>query len=87
MTIKTVESGWRRKTRNWTLKYEKDGRYTVGLLKCAVCVEFEARLVGICNFCSTFIEGTPNLHTTSFKDHAKSEMHACAIIDLRPYGL
>ena len=33
------------------------------------------------NFCSTFIEGTPNLRTTSFKDHAKSEVHAREIID------
>ena len=32
------------------------------------------------NFCSTFIEGTPNLRTTSFKDHAKSEMHERAMM-------
>ena len=60
--------------------YVKDGRDTVGLLKCAVCVEFEARLVGMSDFHSTFIDGTSNLHTTSFKDHAKSEMHACAMV-------
>ena len=45
-----------------------------------VCVEFEARLIGMCNVCSMFIEGTPNLRTTSFKDHAKSEMHARAMM-------
>eukprot|EP00731_Ephydatia_muelleri_P003766 Em0001g3766a len=84
VTIKTVEK-WVAEndkeldTSLW-LKYEKDGRDTVGLLKCAVCVEFEARLVGMRNFRSTFIEGTPNLRTTSFKDHAKSDMHARAMM-------
>ena len=33
------------------LKYLKDGRDTIGLLKCAVCAEFEARLVGMDNLC------------------------------------
>ena len=85
MTIKTVEKWVAEKDKEldmslW-LKYKKDGRDTVGLLKCAACVEFEARLVGMHNFCSTFIEGTPNQRTTSFKDHAKSEMHVRAIID------
>ena len=84
VTIKTVEK-WVAEndkeldTSLW-LKYEKDGRDTVVLLKCAVCVEFEARLVGMRNFRSTFIEGTPNLRTTSFKDHAKSDMHARAMM-------
>ena len=58
----------------------KDGRDTVGLLKCTVCVEFEARLIGMHNFRSTFIDGTPYLRTTSFKDHANSEMHARAMM-------
>ena len=75
MTEKTKEFD----TSLW-LKYEKDGRYTVGLLKCAVCVELEAKLDGMRNFCSTFIEGTRNLRITSFKDHAKSEMHTRAMM-------
>jgi hypothetical protein len=84
VTIKTVEKWVAEKDKEldtllW-LKYEKVGWYTVGLLKCVVCVEFEARLIGMCNVCSMFIEGTPNLRTTSFKDHAKSEMHARAMM-------
>ena len=45
-----------------------------------VCIEFEARLVGMRNFHSTFIDGSSNLCTRSFKDHAKSEMHVHAMM-------
>ena len=54
MTIKTVEK-WVAEndkaldTSLW-LKYVKDGRDMVGLLRCAACVEFEARLVRMRNF-------------------------------------
>ena len=43
------------------LKYMKDGRDMVGLLKCVACIEFKARLFRMHNFRSTLIDGTPNL--------------------------
>ena len=52
-----------------TSHWLKDGRDTVGLLKCATCIEFEGRMqVRIFNFCSTLIDGIPNLRTTNFQE-------------------
>lgn len=50
------------------------------LFKCTVCIEFEASLIGMRNFRRTFIDRSPNLRASSFKDHAKSEMHARAMV-------
>ena len=32
------------------------------------------------NYNSTFVEGTTNTHASSFKEHASTEMHKCAMI-------
>ncbi len=57
------------------LKYEKADRYHVALLKCTVCKRFVDKIRGSRNFSPAFVDGSANLCTSSFKDHAKSDMH------------
>ena len=73
------------KTLNTTtsLQYEKADRHHVALLRCSVCKRFEERIKSSRNFSPAFIEGTSNLRTSSFKDHAKSDMHGRAMHLLR----
>ena len=67
-------------TATW-LVYEIDrtNRSRVVSLKCLVCARYSQKLVGMRNYNSAFVEGTSNLRTSSFKDHASSEMHARAM--------
>ena len=67
-------------TATW-LVYEIDrtNRSRVVSLKCSVCTRYSQKLVGMRNYNSAFVEGTSNLRTSSFKDHASSEMHARAM--------
>jgi len=85
LTIATVEK-WKlvhdktMETGTW-LKYEEaEDKFHVAKLKCSVCVQFEQELKKISrNFSSAFIEGTSNLRTSSFLDHAKCETHKRAM--------
>ena len=45
---------------------------SVSLLKCKVCCNYKERLG---NFHLAYIEGSVNVKTSSFKEHAESEMH------------
>lgn len=49
----------------------------VSSMKCNVCVN---KLVTYRNYSSAFIDGSRNLCTSAFKDHAKSDMHQRAIL-------
>ena len=69
-------------TATW-LTYEKADRHHVALLLCSVCKRFEERIKKSRNFSPAFIDGTRNLRTSSFKDHAKSDMHGRAMQLLR----
>ena len=67
------------------LRYDTNpGDYTrVVTLKCVICTRFKDRLVGQRNYSTVFVEGSVNLGTSSFKDHAASDMHSCACCSSR----
>ena len=62
-------------TTTW-LTYE---RLCVQCLKCSVCIRFRDKLVTCRNYNSAFIEGSNNLRSSVFKDHARSDMHQRAM--------
>ena len=50
-------------------------------LKCSVCIHFQDKLRGILNYSQpVYVEGSKNLRASSFKDHAKSDMHQQAML-------
>ena len=51
-------------------------------ITCSVCT-FNDKLKSMRNYTPAFIDGSVNLHTSSFTDHALSDMHAQAIMLLR----
>ena len=65
-------------TATW-LKFEKLDRQTVATLKCSVCIRYEDKLYGCRHFNSAFINGSSNLRSSSFKEHALAEMHKKAM--------
>ena len=67
-------------TATW-LTYEEVDRHHVALLRCSVCKWFKK--INSRNFSPAFIDGTRNLQTSRFKDHAKSDMHGRAMQLLR----
>ena len=69
-------------TATW-LKFEKSSRYHVALLKCSVCKRFVEKIKSCRNFNKAFIEGSTNLRTSSFRNHAKNDMHERAMLLLR----
>ena len=71
-------------TSTW-LKYDVDtaARGRVVALKCSMCCPFRDKLIGKHNYSTAYIEGSTNLRTFSFKDHAASEMHLCAMLLLK----
>ena len=69
-------------TSTW-LKYDKADRYHVARLKCTVCKRFVDKIRGCRNFSPAYVEGSSNLRTSSFKDHAKSDMHERAMLLLK----
>ena len=81
MSVKTVEK-WineyekQLSTTTW-LEYECiDGdRYHVARLKCSVCTKFKNQLEGMRNYNAVFIDGSSNVKTSSFRDHAMTDMH------------
>ena len=85
VSVKTVEK--------WITEYEKqlctatwleyeciDGdRYHVARLKCSVCTKFKNQLEGMRNYNVAFIDGSSNVKTSSFRDHATTDMHKKAM--------
>ncbi len=69
-------------TSTW-LEYTVEDRYQVAILRCKVCVLFEDKLKGMRNFNRAYIEGSSNLRTSSFTDHAKTEMNQRAMLLLK----
>ena len=67
-------------TTTW-LKYEviEGDHEHVLALKCAVCIQFKERLVLCQNNNPVFINGSKNIRTSVFKDHAETEMHKRAM--------
>ena len=53
--------------------------YHVARLKCSVCTRFKRQLEGVRNYNPAFIDGSTNMKTSSFKDHASTEMHKKAM--------
>ena len=71
------------------LKFETaaDDRDHVATLKCAVCSWFRERPQPMRNYRPAFIEGTSDVHTSTFKDHADTDMHKYAMVLLRRHNL
>ena len=65
------------------LNNDKADRYHVLRLKCTFCTKFVDTMGGSRNFSSAFIEDSTNLRTSSFKEHAKSDMHKSATLLLK----
>ena len=61
------------------LKFNMANRDHMASLKCAVCTQFKDKLVSMRNFCPAFIEGTTNVQTSLFKEHAATSMHERAM--------
>ena len=64
-------------TSTW-LVFEMDGD-RASLLRCNICCKFKDRLESMRNFRLAYIEGSSNVKTSSFKEHADSEMHKRAM--------
>ena len=73
-----VENDRTLNTAAW-LKFETDRRDHMLSLKCAVCSQFKERLTSMRKYRPAFIEGTTNVRTSTFKDHAATDMHARAM--------
>ena len=65
------------------LKYEKYDRDHVASINCSICTTFDEKIRGSRNYNDAFIVGSTNLHTSSFRDHAKTDMHQQAMILFR----
>ena len=85
VSVKTVEK-WISEnekdlsTATWLVFERTDGdRYHVARLKCSVCTRFKRQLEGMRNYNPAFIDGSTNVKTSSFKDHASTEMHKKAM--------
>ena len=64
-------------------KAENDKMANHDHMKTLACTRFNAQQKGMRNYTSAFIDGTTNLRTSSFKDHASIEMHARAMMLLK----
>ena len=67
-------------TMRW-LHYEtaSGDREHVTMLKCKVCGKYKEKLISMRNYRSAFVEGTPNVRASTFKDHAATDMHRRAM--------
>ena len=57
------------------LKYEKADRNYVATLKCSMCIQFNEKLRGMCNYNRAFVVCSKNLRASSYKDHVATNMH------------
>ena len=62
------------------LKFERADCDHMLSLKCAVCSRFNDKLVSIRNYRPAFVEGTTNIRTSSFKEHAATDMHTRTMV-------
>ena len=87
VTSKTVDKWIAKndKTLNMTmwLKYDRLDREYVSSLKSCMCVHFQDQLCSVRNYNLAFIIGSKNLRTSSFKEHARSDMHLFAMMLFR----
>ena len=65
------------------LKNDKADRFHMARLKCTVCQRYADKIRGSRNFNRAFIDGSANLRTSSFRDHAGSDMHERAMLLFR----
>ena len=56
-------------------------------MKCSVCIKFQDKLRGMCNYSNAFIGGSKSLRASSFRDHTASDMHARAMLLLKKQSL
>ena len=76
-----VENGKELNTSVWLkFKTAADNRDRVATLKCAVCSRLRERPQPMRNYRPAFIEGTSNVRTSTFKDHADTDMHKYAMV-------
>ena len=61
------------------LKFDSDRHDNVNTLSCKVCRLYKDKLLGMCNYHLTFVEGTSNVRASSFKDRAVTDMHKRAM--------
>ena len=52
----------------------------VASLQCSVCTQFPAQLELMRNLRLAFIDDTTNVHISTVKDHAATDMHAQAML-------
>ena len=81
----------KRTAEKWVKEFDKDLNTSVWLrfetadhdhvvsLSCALCTQFQDKLVGMRNYRTSFIDGTSNVRTSSFKEHATTDMHVRAM--------
>lgn len=65
------------------LKFDMADREHVSLLKCSVCSLFSKKLESMRNFRPAFIDGSHNIRVSSVKDHAATDMHSYAMLQLK----
>ena len=70
-------------TSTWLEYVKVAAEYHMVVPSWKVCVLIEDKLKGMRNFCWAYIEGSTNLRTSSFIDHAKTDMHQRAILLLK----
>ena len=66
-------------TTKW-LQFDRLDRGYVSSLKCNMCICFQDWLHSVRNYNPAFITGSKNLRTSSFKEHARSDMHLRAMM-------
>ena len=82
-TKKRTVSKWT--AEKWVKEFDKDlntetaDHDHVVSLSCALCTQFQDKLVGMRNYRTSFIDGTSNVRTSSFKEHATTDMHVRAM--------
>ncbi len=52
-------------------------------LKCKVCVQFQAKIVGRRNYSDKWISGADSIRSSNIKDHSHSDQHAHAMMLLK----
>ena len=68
-------------TTTWLQYDQVDREYVVTLtVTCSACIRFQDKLRGARNYSLAYVEGSKNLRASSFKDHARSDMHQRAML-------
>ena len=68
-------------TLTW-LRCDSSGQH-VETLWCAVCKKFEDKIRGVKNFSCAWVVGSTNAKVSNVLDHARSEQHRIAMVQLR----